>query len=423
MSQEKDSLNAWLDFVLASHPESTIELGLARMKTMLSRMKITFNCPVITVAGTNGKGSTCAMLEAIYKAAGYKTAKHTSPHMLRFNERACINGVDVDDATLVEGFKAVEAVRDGLGLTYFEYTALAILKVFQWAKPDVVILEIGLGGRLDAINALESTASIVTTIGIDHEAYLGNTRDGIGWEKAHIYRAGKPAVCADRNPPVKLMQYAKALGTHLYVYGQDFDIKEVTNDEWQFVFGKDSWSICPPALAGINQKDNAAGVLALVYLLQDKLPVTQKAIVQGLKAVKLKARFETISKNPTIILDVGHNPHAAAVLAQNVQQLPQDGKLIAVFGMLADKDMIDVIKLMSPHVDEWFISGLPKPRGADCELLRRTMLEAGVDDSKIKAFETIESAFDAARQEASIIDKILIFGSFVTVTAVLAKLA
>lgn len=423
MSQEKDNLNAWLDFVLASHPESTIELGLARMKTMLSRMTITFDCPVITVAGTNGKGSTCAMLESIYKAAGYKTAKHTSPHMLRFNERACINGVDVDDATLVEGFKAVEAVRDGLGLTYFEYTALAILKVFQLAKPDVVILEIGLGGRLDAINALESTASIVTTVGIDHEAYLGNTRDSIGWEKAHIYRAGKPAVCADRHPPEKLLQYAKALGTNLYVYGQDFDIKEVTKDEWQFVFGKEIWPVCPPALAGVNQKDNAAGVLALVYLLQDKLPVAPEAIIEGLKTVKLKARFETISKDPTIILDVGHNPHAAAVLAQNVEKLPSTGKLVAVFGMLADKDMIDVIKLMNPHVDEWFISGLPKPRGADCELLHRTMLEAGVDHSKIKRFETIESAFDAARQEASITDKILVFGSFVTVTAVLAKLA
>ena len=410
MSQEKDKLNAWLDFVLASHPESTIELGLARMKTMLSRMNITFDCPVITVAGTNGKGSTCAMLESIYKAAGYKTAKHTSPHMLRFNERACINGVDVDDATLVEGFKAVEAVRDGLGLTYFEYTALAILKVFQLAKPDVVILEIGLGGRLDAINALESTASIVTTVGIDHEAYLGNTRDSIGWEKAHIYRAGQPAVCADRHPPEKLLQYAKALETDLYVYGQDFDIKEVTNDEWQFVFGKEIWPVCPPALA-------------LVYLLQDKLHVEPKAIIEGLKTVKLKARFETIAQNPTIILDVGHNPHAAAVLAQNVEKLPSIGKLIAVFGMLADKDMIDVIKLMNPCVDEWFISGLPKPRGADCELLHRTMLEAGVDHSKIKRFETIESAFDAARQEASITDKILVFGSFVTVTAVLAKLA
>ena len=196
MSQGKDTLNEWLDYILASHPENVIELGLTRMKTMLARLNIRFDCPVITVAGTNGKGSTCAMLESIYRAAGYKTAMHTSPHMLHFNERAKIDGKEVDDATLVSAFKGVEAARDGLGLTYFEFTALGILKAFQNAKPDVVILEIGLGGRLDAINALDSTAAIVTTVGVDHEAFLGNTREAIGWEKAHIYREGHVAVCA-----------------------------------------------------------------------------------------------------------------------------------------------------------------------------------------------------------------------------------
>ena len=210
MSQGKDTLNEWLDYILLSHPENVIELGLTRMKKMLDRLDIHFDCPVITVAGTNGKGSTCAMLEAIYRAAGYKTAMHTSPHMLSFNERAQINGEIVEDAPLVEAFREVEAARARMPLTYFEFTALGILRVFQKAKPDVVILEIGLGGRLDAINALQSTASIVTTIGIDHEAYLGNTRDAIGWEKAHIYRQGHPAVCADKNPPVKRFQYAKA---------------------------------------------------------------------------------------------------------------------------------------------------------------------------------------------------------------------
>ena len=204
MLENRQTLTDWLRFVESQHPESVIHLGLERMKTMLDRLGIRFDCPVIIVAGTNGKGSTCAMLESIYRAAGYKTAMHTSPHMLRFNERACVNGVEVEDAPLIDSFAEVDAARKGLPLTYFEFTALAILRTFQKAAPDVVILEIGLGGRLDAINALEPTASIVTTIGIDHEAFLGNTRDSIGWEKAHVYRQGKPAVCADRNPPKKL---------------------------------------------------------------------------------------------------------------------------------------------------------------------------------------------------------------------------
>ncbi len=234
MSQSKDTLNEWLDYILASHPENVIELGLTRMKTMIARLGIAFDCPVITVAGTNGKGSTCAMLESIYRAAGYRTAMHTSPHMLRFNERAQINGKIVEDALLIDAFKEVEAARDGLPLTYFEFTALGILKVFQKAKPDVVILEIGLGGRLDAINALDSSAAIVTTVGIDHEAYLGNTREAIGWEKAHIYRKGRPAICADSQPPVKLLEYAQALGCKLSVAGVDFKVEATSLDRKHF---------------------------------------------------------------------------------------------------------------------------------------------------------------------------------------------
>ncbi len=419
MSQQKDTLGEWLDYVLASHPENVIELGLGRMKAMLTRLQIAFDCPVITVAGTNGKGSTCAMLESIYRAAGYKTAMHTSPHMLRFNERACINGKEVEDGLLVEAFEEVERARDGLPLTYFEFTALAILRVFQKARPDVVILEIGLGGRLDAINALESTASIVTTVGIDHEAYLGNTRDAIGWEKAHIYRKGHPAVCADPNPPRKLVQYAQALGADLILRGKDFEIEALPEGLMRFQMQGQVWTLPVPALAGANQIDNAAGVLAIVASLLSKLPVSEEQIAEGLRSVRVTARFEKVQTDPDVILDVGHNPHAANVLAQNVRALKTQGKVIAVFGMLADKDMLDVVKIMSPVINEWFITGLPGPRGASAEELRRVMLEAGVTEANIHVCDGVADAFARAKREAAITDKILIFGSFVTVTVAL----
>ena len=419
MSQQKDTLVEWLDYVLAGHPENVIELGLGRMKTMINRLQIAFDCPVITVAGTNGKGSTCAMLESIYRAAGCKTAMHTSPHMLRFNERACINGKEVEDGLLVEAFEEVERVRDGLPLTYFEFTALAILRVFQKACPDVVILEIGLGGRLDAINALESTASIVTTVGIDHEAYLGNTRDAIGWEKAHIYRKGHPAVCADPNPPRKLVQYAQALGADLILRGKDFEIEALPEGLMRFQMQGQVWTLPVPALAGANQIDNAAGVLAIVASLLSKLPVSEEQIAEGLRSVRVTARFEKVQTDPDVILDVGHNPHAANVLSQNVRALKTQGKVIAVFGMLADKDMLDVVKIMSPVINEWFITGLPGPRGASAEELRRVMLEAGVDGANIHVCDGVADAFARAKREAAITDKILIFGSFVTVTAAL----
>lgn len=419
MSQSKDTLNEWLDYILASHPENVIELGLARMKRMLERLNIVFDCPVITVAGTNGKGSTCAMLESIYRSAGYKTAMHTSPHMLRFNERAQINGKCVEDSLLVKAFAEVETARDGMPLTYFEFTALGILKVFQNAKPDVVILEIGLGGRLDAINALEPTAGIVTTVGIDHEAYLGNTREAIGWEKAHIYRQGHPAVCADKNPPVKLVQYAKALGSDLLLVGRDFSMSEVDAGHMRFHMNDIDWVLLKPALVGRNQMDNAAGVLALVTALLDRLPVSKEAVELGLKTVRVTARFERVRSEPTVILDVGHNPHAAHVLAQNVKDLGGEGKTIAVFGMLADKDMLDVVKIMSGVIDRWFIMGLPGPRGANAEELYRVMLGAGVNPEAITVCADVKDAFEKAKRTASIIDKIIIFGSFVTVTAAL----
>ena len=260
---------------------------------------------------------------------------------------------------------------------------------------------------------------IVTTVGIDHEAYLGNTRDAIGWEKAHIYRKGHPAVCADPNPPRKLVQYAQALSADLILRGKDFEIEELPEGLMRFQMQGQVWTLPVPALAGANQIDNAAGVLAIVASLLSKLPVSEEQIAEGLRSVRVSARFEKVQSDPDVILDVGHNPHAANVLAQNVRALQTQGKVIAVFGMLADKDMLDVVKIMSPVISEWFITGLPGPRGASAEELRRVMLEAGVDGTNIHVCDGVADAFARAKREAAITDKILIFGSFVTVTAAL----
>ena len=416
------SLNDWLAFVEASHPQNEIELGLSRMQTMLKALDIHFDCPVITVAGTNGKGSTCAMLEAIYRANGFKTALHTSPHLLRFTERAKINNVEVNEAALVASFERVNKAREAMPLTYFEFTALAILDLFMREKPDVVILEVGLGGRLDAINALNPSAAIVTSVGVDHEAFLGNTREAIAWEKAHVYRADKPAVCADPNPPHKLMEYAYKLGARVMLRGEHFQITQDGEHLRFTIRGQEAIQIVRPALQGVNQIDNVAGVLTLVASLKETLPVSLAAINQALSGVQLTARFERVADTPLTYLDVGHNPHAARVLAKNLQALGQKGKVRAVFGMLADKDMQEVIEIVREQIDAWYIAGLPGPRGAAAELLKDTMLKAGVEAERIGVCPSIALALDKAQHDSDPDDALIVFGSFVTVMQVLPQL-
>lgn len=416
---EQRTLNDWLAFVEASHPENVIELGLTRMRTMLKALDIRFDCPVITVAGTNGKGSTCAMLEAIYRAAGYKTAVHTSPHLIRFTERAKINNQEVSETALCDSFARVQAARDQMPLTYFEFTALAILDLFKREKPDVVILEIGLGGRLDAINALEPSASIVTSVGVDHEAFLGNTREAIAWEKAHVYRADKPAVCADPNPPHKLMEYAYKLGARVLLRGEHFKVRDEGEQLVFMIRGEEPLTVVRPALQGVNQVDNVAGVLALVTSLKERLPVTPEAINQALQSVQVTGRFERVAEHPLTYLDVGHNPHAARVLAKNIAALPKQGKVRAVFGMLADKDMQDVVAIVRNEIDAWYIAGLPGPRGADARLLQETMFKAGVEPSAIAVSDSIVDALAQAQSDSTDGDVLIVFGSFVTVMQVL----
>lgn len=419
-----ESLSQWLAYVEHLHPKP-IELGLDRLRPVAERLRLDLGCTVITVAGTNGKGSTCALLEAILIAAGFKVATYTSPHLVHFNERARINGEAASDERLIEQLVAVEAARGDAQLTYFEFTTLAILKCFQAAKPDVAILEVGLGGRLDAVNLIDADCSIVTAIDIDHAEFLGDNRDAIGWEKAHIYRPGKPAICSDPAPPQRLIEHAKAIGADLWLFGRDFNY---SGDKQQWSFGGRAQrrsGLAYPALRGANQLLNTAGVLAALEALRERLPVPAQAVRQGLATVELPGRFQVLAGRPTVILDVAHNPHAAAHLAQNLDQMGFFPYTWAVFGVMRDKDIDAIIRSLKSRVDHWFVTDLPGARAASAADLMAALRREGVqpsDQHRLESFAQAASAFDAVREQAAENDRILVFGSFITVGQVLEHL-
>lgn len=412
------SLEEWLSYIEKLHSKP-IDLGLDRMRELLARMQLKFECPVLIVGGTNGKGSTCTYIENICLQAGLKVALHTSPHIERFNERARVGGKEVSDDVLIRHFAKVESARGDVSLSYFEYTLLGILSWFAEEKPDVVVLEVGLGGRLDATNALEPTASIVTTVDLDHMQFLGNTRDAIGWEKAHIYRKNKPAVCADPEPPAELIRYAYEIGAELILANRDYRIRvSADGRRWNFYSEKCVLEDLPhPGLIGVHQIRNAAGALALLSSIPNLFSrLSRDDIVRGLAAARLGGRFEYISKSPAVICDVGHNPHAAKALkAALEEQKTAGGQTFAVFGMLKDKDRARVCEILAGSFDSWFVAGLPGDRGGSAEDLGKMLSRTGVDPSCIQLFDGVGDALQAALQRAKEEDKIIIFGSFVTV--------
>ena len=422
-----NNINDWLEYIEGLH-STTIDLGLDRMNMMIEKLAIKFDCPVVTVAGTNGKGSTCCMLESIYRASGRKTCMHTSPHLIRFSERCRVNGKEACDEEIMRCFQMVEDARGEATLSYFEYTALAVLKLFQLEEPDVVILEIGLGGRLDAVNAVDPDASVISTVGIDHVAYLGDTREKIGWEKAHIFRPGRPAVVSDPQPPASVLEYAREIGADLRLAGSSFAVEPKADGTFDFKGLSLEWKgLAKPGLAGSNQYRNAAGVLAVVEALQDRLAVTREEASAGIAAARVPGRFETVSEEPCpIILDVGHNPEAAAVLAQNISESAAEGEFtIAVFGMLHDKDQTSVARALSDAFDEWCVGSLTGPRAASAAEVSEHMKQAGAK-GEVREFDSIASALDAALDRAREIKdrpvRIIIFGSFVTVAAAVEAL-
>ncbi len=415
------NLAGWLAYIERQHPQA-IALGLERVERVRAAMGLRPRVPVITVAGTNGKGSTCAMLEAMLAAAGYRVGLYSSPHLLRYNERVRIDAKEADDTMLASAFARVEAARTGAAgnarLTYFEFGTLAAVDLFVRSAVDVLVLEVGMGGRLDAVNVFDADCAIVTSIGLDHMDYLGATREAIGQEKAGIFRTGKDAVLADPSPPESLLAQARATGARLLRIGQDFGYRD-EGGQWLFRGPAGSKSgLAYPALHGRIQLRNASAALAALDLLRQRLPVSLEQVRRGLAEVELRGRFQLLPGPPSIVLDVGHNPQAAAVLAENLSDMQACPRTWAVFGMLRDKDIAGVASLLAPHVDRWLASSLPPPRGARSGELAQVLRQAGAD--AVREFENPALAYAAACSEAADNDRIVVFGSFHTVAAVLA---
>jgi dihydrofolate synthase/folylpolyglutamate synthase len=426
--QSGASLANWLNYLESLHPHA-IEMGLDRIRTVADRLAFDTSAVKIVVGGTNGKGSTCAMLESIYLAAGYRVGLYTSPHLITFNERARINGEIVSDTSFVEQFEAVERARQDVSLTYIEFTTLAVLNLFAAEKLDVMILEVGLGGRLDAVNIIDADCSIITSVDIDHTDWLGDTRELIGFEKSHIFRQHKPAICSDPAPPKSLLDYASKIEADLWLFGRDFNY---SGDRQQWAFAGRTQrrnAMAYPALRGANQLLNASAALAAIEALRESLVVPQQAIRQGLINASLPGRFQILPGQPTIILDVAHNPHAAAVLEKNLGNMGFHPYTYAVFGMLSDKDIESVVKHVAGRIDHWFCATLPGPRGLSAESLSSKIelavraLAVPLDAPlKISNFDTVEQAYLAARERANLDDRIVVFGSFLTVAGVLNTL-
>ncbi len=399
-------------------------MGLERVKQMIDRLKLHPQFTIITVAGTNGKGSTCAMLEQIYANAGYQVGCYTSPHLLRYNERVRVNKQEASDEALCAAFAAVaegrvDAQGEVIALTYFEVGTLAAMWHFMQTGVDVAILEIGLGGRLDAVNAFEPNCSIVTSVDLDHQEFLGNTRESIGFEKAGVYRASVPAICGDANPPMSLVIFAHEIKSNFKRVHHDFDFALDGVNSWRYSAGEVTYELPIPGLKGDYQLNNAACAISAVDLLQSRLPVTAAHIMSAMLQVSLAGRFQTVSNLPHVILDVAHNPHAARALAANLNasRTPQ-GQTIAVFAMLADKDMQGVVRAVNDEVDLWYIAGIDNVRGASADELAAIVAE--VDPlAKFKTFQNANIAYQQACIDATENDKILVFGSFYTVASVL----
>lgn len=428
------NLATWLDYIQALHSKA-IFMGLDRVAQVATALQLKPNFPMITVAGTNGKGSTCAMLERIYSEAGFRVGCYTSPHLLRYNERVRVNCAEVDDAALCAAFTAVESARGEVPLTYFEMGTLAAVWHFMHCNLEVVILEVGLGGRLDAVNVFEPACTIVTGIDLDHMDFLGETKELIGFEKAGIYRKNIPAICGDAQPPSSLLQYADDISADLKLIGRDFSY-EVTGNGWDFQAHDEVLiSLLKPALIGDFQLNNAACVIEAVQCLQHLLPVGELEMKRGLQNVSLKGRFQIVSTHPQAVLDVAHNPQAALALAHNLRENICTGRTLAVFAMLADKDISGVINAVSAEIDAWYVADINHVRGAKAHTLShlvnsssRTLSEnqaIAVDTTQphIKSFNSVIKAYQQACLDANDNDRIVVFGSFFTVADVMSVIA
>jgi dihydrofolate synthase / folylpolyglutamate synthase len=370
------------------------------------------------VGGTNGKGSTCAILESIYKEASYKVGCYTSPHFLYFNERIKVNAIPVADEIICEAFSKIESVRKDISLTYFEYGTIAAMIIFADADLDIAILEVGLGGRLDAVNVFDSDCAIVTTIDLDHMDYLGYTREAIGFEKAGIYRPHKNAICGDFAPPQSLITHCESIHAQLKIIGKDFAY-DAHHDSFDFFIDSSFVINLPlPKLQGDFQLANASNALMAVQTLENRLPLTETAIQQGIARAILPGRFQEVRINPSLILDVAHNPQAAQSLSRNLRAHAVSGKTIAIFSILRDKDILGVIQALSLDIDGWYIAAIQNERAADIETISNAIQKVN-PSAHIVVFKNIKEAYEFGSKEVTRNDRIVVFGSFYTVTDIM----
>jgi dihydrofolate synthase/folylpolyglutamate synthase len=417
MSFKLSSLGEWLSYLEALHVNA-IDMGLERVRKVADSLGFKPDFPIILVGGTNGKGSVCAMLSTVFERSGFKVGTYTSPHLIRYNERVAINMQPASDERIVKSFEAVEAARGDTTLTYFEFGTLAAMHSFIEEKVDVAVLEVGLGGRLDAVNVFEPDVSVVVSVDLDHQSFLGNDRESIGYEKAGIFRAGKPAICTDPNPPQSLLDHAAKIGAEFKLIGKDFSYTRMDN-QWAFHMGAVHRHALPfPALRGGYQLGNATAVLAVLETLRDRLPVGLGATKQGLLEVDWPGRFQVLPGRPQVVLDVGHNPHAVRAMVASLTVLPFAENRIAVFSMLSDKDVDGVIELAKGSFDQWYVGGLDMPRGQSAEDIAQKLAAHGI--ANVYPFLTVEEAWRAALSVASENDRITVFGSFHTVAAVMS---
>ena len=423
------TLAEWLAHCERLHPK-TIDLSLERVQRVRARLSVDFACPVFTVAGTNGKGSTCAMLEAILRASGYRVGVYTSPHLVHFEERCRVDGEVIEAAQLLPHFAAVEAARADETLTYFEFTTLVILRLLAGAELDAVVLEVGLGGRLDAVNLIDTDCAILTSIDLDHMDYLGPDRESIGREKAGILRPSRPAIVADPLPPRSVLDQAREIGADLWRAGIDFNFQG-DPQQWGWAGrARRHHGLAYPALRGANQLLNASGVLAALEAMRPRLPVTAQAVRNGLAMVELPGRFQIVPGEPTLVLDVAHNPHAVSTLTANLDQMGYHPRTHAVFGAMKDKDIESMFARMLVLVDRWYFSALPTPRAASVEELvalharalaaRPAGLAPLPPHEPHGTYSAPRTALLAALDAADPADRIVVFGSFFTVGGVLA---
>ncbi len=411
------SLEDWLDYISAQHP-ATIALGLDRVREVADGLDLHEARATITVGGTNGKGSTCAMLEQILLEAGYHVGLYTSPHLLRYNERVRFKGEEATDDALVEAFERVEKARKGVPLTYFEFGTLAAFTFFQRMRAEVMILEVGLGGRLDAVNIIDPDVACVVSVDLDHQAFLGNDRESIGFEKAGIFRAGRPAIFGDLDPPKRLVEHAEKIGAPLQVLGRDFRY-EAKPGQWDFFGRKSTKHALPmPGLRGAWQLKNASVALAALDEIASRVPVSLGEVKRGLTLAHVEGRLQVIPGRPSIVLDVAHNPHAARSLASGLGDMPFPENTLAVFAMLSDKDIGSVVDAMRGRIDRWYVSAAQAERAASAAQVAEILFGKRLAD-RTRMFATVASALDAARRDAGPNDRIVVFGSFYTVAEAL----